>query len=291
VIVALRIAAALIALVVLGACERPRLEGAGAEGPSSERPRLPGDLRFGGISVVGDEVGKPRFSLVADSVRYQHRMTQNGLFTYQNLTELHLSGVRAELYPPQPASEEAGTIDLLGALSLWMGPIAETDGGPAKTPEIESRVLSRTLFERISIRIHVGDRGVVAIEADRGRGTVDLEALLFHGRVVVVDTAGRTLRAPRAIWSDGPAGVYLPEGHELDGETARDDAFFAIDRRGELVGRDPIPEVAYRDRLVELEDRIFEPGEDALIALIFGSGTGLDARARTSENTGSASRH
>lgn len=275
--------AALVALVALPSCGPFRTEELGAGTREAGEPLLPGDLELAGLSVFGGDVGEPRLSLAADGARYERRKTGNGIFTYQNFTELRLSDVSAELHPRQPASASESPFDLLGALSTAIGAFAGSDGASGDEVESEAQLLSRVLFDRLTIRIHSAHGGMVSIEADRARGDPDFEALIFEGPTTLVDSVGHTLRAPRAIWLRDRAGVVVPAGHEIDGEVREREAFFAIDHEGALAERFPVPTVSVLDPLLEMEDRLFGGIESAVLRAVLGIPSSFDLWAEGSE--------
>jgi hypothetical protein len=288
--IATSVASALLALIALASCNPRTAADSAIDARSPGERALPGHLAFSGLSVVGGEIDRHRFSMVADRATYEHRRSASGLFTYQNLTELHLSDVVAELHP-QRLGDEAGThVDLLAALSTWIGRVGETGDLSEGQSETKARRLSRAVFNRLMIRIYTAEDRIVTIQADHARGNADLESLLFHGRVLVVDADGQTLRGPQAIWHREPPGLYVPPGHELAEEVRDREAFFSIDQAGAIVERSPVPTVSYEDPLLELEDTLLGPLENGVLGLVLGFGSSLDVQALLAEDQGAPAR-
>jgi hypothetical protein len=73
--------------------------------------------------------------------------------------------------------------------------------------------------------------------------------------------ASKACRSPRSsategLWSRKFAGIYLPGGHWIQDRYREGEAFFVVSGDGTLASRRPIPSIAYRDEIEEMEARI-----------------------------------
>lgn len=265
----------LAALAALAACGAPGPERkAGAALPWA--PLAVGDLELSGLSVSGDGFGEPRLLLAVERAITERRKTANGVFVYQNLDDLRLSGVSVELHGRQP-SADAPPFDLLGALADEVAELHGRRRTLSRRSEVESRVVSRVFFDALTIRIRLAPGRVVSIQAGRARADAAFRALVLGGGVTVTDAGGATLRAQSALWPRDPPGVSVPAGHRLAGAARDRDAFYAIDATGRLAERQPPPQLSVRDPVQEMEERWLGGVQESLLGVVLGVGPGLGA--------------
>jgi hypothetical protein len=213
---------------------------------------------FTGLSIVGGGEGGGFPSLVADGVRIGKRTSLGGLLVYHDLRDLFVSGAVVRLRPALPDPDGAATsFNLLAELSRHLDPIL----GAGKRDVAAGRGregigLSRVRFEDLSITAELGNRRTLSIVASQARSDPKFESLAFHQSVTITDAEGTELRAVEAVWSRKFAGIYLPGGHWIQDRHSAGEAFFVVSSDGILASRRPIPSIAYRDEIEEMETRI-----------------------------------
>jgi hypothetical protein len=252
-------AACLMPVVVAGLYALAR-GGAGPPdaGASPEVALRQGDVVLTGLSMVGGAEGGASSSLHADAVRIGKRTSLGGLLVYHDLRDLFVSGAALRLRPAAPDPEAAPPpFDLLGALSQQLGPIlgAARPRGAAGGGR-EGLGLSRVRFDGLSVVAELGDGRILSIAARRARIDPRFETLALRESVTITDAEGVERRAAEAVWSREFAGIYFPEGYWIRDRRREGEAFFGVSDDGRLARRRPIPRVAYRDEIEEMEARI-----------------------------------
>ena len=251
-----------IAVATLAVTMLATLSGCGdpAEGRRRAAARPPrGDFALHGLAVESDGDGTPLLSFRADEMRHRRRRTKEGLFTYQNLTEIELSNVVFE-FEPRRRGSSAG-VQLEELMDGLLERVAETAGlsDPdfSEKTDIHSIILTRVLFAGLSIEIRLSEGRKLSIVTAHARANADFRNLVFNGVTTVTDADGVKLRAREAIWSREPAGLYLPSGYVLGSDPRREEAFFVISSEGRLSKSPSLPRIEYRDEIEELDDLIY----------------------------------
>jgi len=158
------------------------------------------------ISVVKKRNQKLFLSLTAD--RIAHRKRSAHFFSYQNVKEIYLSGVSIDVY----LDAESGDNTLQGSLIPLddMNSILTSFGKPPTSPDeftagtiadSELDLLSRIIFENISITIHHSKNRKLSISAKKASVHFDLQNIVFEDSVRITGPFDRTLFSSKAVWS------------------------------------------------------------------------------------------
>jgi hypothetical protein len=257
---ALAVAVPSLVLIVSAGVDRQRSDAVEVSEATASHgvPLRRGDLVFTGLSIVGDGEGGGSSSLVADRVHVGKRTSLGGLLVYHDLEDLFVSRAVVRLRPGLPGPDGAATsFNLLAELSRHLDPILGAGDVEVETGRGRQGVgLSRIRFEGLSITAELGNRRTLSIVARQARTDPKFENLAFHRSVTITDAEGIELRAVEAVWSRKFAGIYLPGGHWIQDRYREGEAFFVVSGDGTLASRRPIPSIAYRDEIEEMEARI-----------------------------------
>jgi hypothetical protein len=212
------------------------------------------------ISIVKRMDNRLFFSFSADRVVHRKRISK--FFVYQNLKEILLSGVQIDFYPYNmrhlknqntliPLDDIGSSFASLGKPST---PIEEYLAGKA---DIDLDLLSRILFEDLSINIYLPSDKKFSITAKFARVNTYFENIVLEGPVTIVDSSGKEMHASEAVWSKKFNGIYLPGGYILNNKQHNGKAFYTIDTKGNFSKVLKIPDIEYVDFIEEREKVLY----------------------------------
>lgn len=219
------------------------------------------NFRIENISIVRKENNKTFFSLTADEIVHRKRFSKH--FHYQNLKEIHLSGVKLDIYMNNISSDTNENIsipldDISNVFaSLGKQPTSLNDYFEGKVQDRDLDLLSRIIFEKVSINIHYSDKKKVSVAAENAAVHFDSQNIVFTGSVKITDPLSRKLHASKAVWSKQFNGIYFPEGYVLQNDYYKNKSFYSMSKDGNLVMLLNIPRIDYRDRLEEAENTFY----------------------------------
>lgn len=217
-------------------------------------------FRLDKISVVKRENARVFFYIFADKVIHRKRISR--LFVYQNLKEIYMSGVKIDFYLYDNTSKnnhESITIPVVDIGSSF------TSFGNPSTPmkdyftgnaDINSDLLTRILFDGLSINIYLPNRKKISLTGKSARLSINFENIVFEGSAKIVASDGKELIASQAVWSKKFNGLYLPDGYKLRNHYTKKEAFFTIDREGRFSKVSQIPKIDYADS-IEDKEKVF----------------------------------
>jgi len=214
------------------------------------------------ISVVKKRNKKLFLSLTAD--RIAHRKRSSHFFYYQNLKEIYLSGVTIDVYLDAETGykiAQDGFIPLIELNSILTSfgkpPTSPDEFTAGKIADSELDLLSRIIFENISITIHHSKNRKLSISAKKASVHFDLNNIVFEDSVRITGPFDRTLCSSKAVWSKRYKGLYFPKGYILQAKNYKKKAFYSLDNNGDLLPLADIPKIDYIDHLGEAEAAIY----------------------------------
>jgi len=210
------------------------------------------------LTIVKREGSNVFYSLTADKVFKRKRITK--FFVYQNLKEICISGSRIDIYPYNKKSLTKSSnvlipVDEIGRSITSMGkPSTPVEDYLAGNADIDLDLLSRLLFEKLILTVHISPQKKISISAARAKVNSDLQNIVFEGGIKVVGSDGTVINTDEAVWSRQYEGMYIPGSYNSGGIMhSRGKSFFSINSEGELVEVPSVPVIAYRDPLEERE--------------------------------------
>jgi len=212
------------------------------------------------ISIKKHEDNRVVFFLLIDKVIHRKRISK--FFVYQNLKEIFLSGVQIDFYPYNMASLKNKTFlipldDLSSTFASLGNPSTPVEDYLAGNADIDLDLLSRILFENLSLNIFLSPDKKISISAKFARVNTDLENIVLEGPVTIVDSDGGEMLASEAVWSKKFNGIYLPEGYILNNKQHKGKAFFAINIKGKFSKVLKLPDIEYKDFIEEREKVLY----------------------------------
>lgn len=217
-------------------------------------------FRLDKISVVKRENGRIFLHLYADSVIHRKRISK--LFVYQNLKEIYISGAKIDFFIYDNTSKNnlrsimIPVVDIGKSFTSFGYSYMTSEDYLAGNGDVDSDVLTRILFDDISINIYLPNKKKLSLLGKIGRSCTDFENIIFEGPASIVSSDGRELIAPKAIWSKKFNGIYLPDGYTLQSNYIKKETFFIIDQEGRFSRISRSPKIVYRD-LIEEKEKIF----------------------------------
>lgn len=217
-------------------------------------------FRLDKISIIKRENDRVFFYIFADKVIHRKRISR--LFVYQNLKEIYMSGVKIDfyLYDNTPKNYHKGiTIPLAGIDSCFKSfgnPATPMEYYSSGNADINSDLLTRILFDGLSINIYLPNRKKISIEGKSARLSINFEDIVFEECAKIVSSDGKELYASQAVWSKKFNGIYLPDGYKLQKNYTKKEAFFTIDREGRFLKASQIPKIDYADP-IEDKEKVF----------------------------------
>ncbi|MFZ3135887.1 MAG: hypothetical protein WA126_00680 [Thermodesulfovibrionales bacterium] len=219
------------------------------------------NFRIENISIVRKENNRTFFSLTADEIVHRKRFSK--LFHYQNLKEIHLSGVKLDIYMNNISSDTNENIsipldDISNVFaSLGKQPTSLNDYFEGKVQDRDLDLLSRIIFEKVSINIHYSDKKKVSVAAENAAVHFDSQNIVFTGSVKITDPLSRKLHASKAVWSKQFNGIYFPEGYTFHNSQYRNKSFYAVSKDGDFSRLWDIPAIDYADYLDIAENKLY----------------------------------
>jgi hypothetical protein len=220
------------------------------------------DFQAENISISNIENGRTLFSIAADRVVHRKRVSR--FFVYQNLKELCLTGARINIFQVKHAlqtSHDSVSLplgDIGGSFMSFGKPATSMESYLAGIPDADLDILSRVLFEDLSIAIDISVGRKISFRAGRARINLDFENIIFDGPLRIVDAAGTELTAQLGVWTNKHNGIYLPKGFVFKGDIYNGEGFYALNGKGEFFRGRRLPKVNYMDPLDDREDFINE---------------------------------
>lgn len=214
------------------------------------------------ISVVKKRGNKTFLYLTAD--RLAHRKRSSLFFYYQNLKEIYVSGVTIDVYLDaesgyKTVQDSIIPLDELNSILTSFGrpPTSPDEFAAGTIADSELDLLSRIIFENISITIHHSKNRKLFISAKKASVHFDLHNIVFEDSVRITGPFDRTLCSSKAVWSKRFKGLYFPEGYVLQAKNHKKKAFYSLDNNGDLLPLADIPKIDYIDHLGEAEAAIY----------------------------------
>ena len=212
------------------------------------------------ISIAKREGNRLFFSFSAYKVIHRKRISK--FFVYQNLKEILLSGVQIDFYPYNMASLKNKNIlipldDIISSCASLGRPSTPIEEYLAGKADIDLDLLSRVVFENLSLNIFLSSDKQFSISAKLARVNVDFENIVLEGPIKIVDSKGKELHASEAVWSRKFNGIYLPEGYILNNKQHKRKAFYAIDTKGNFSKILKTPDIEYVDFIEEREKVLY----------------------------------
>lgn len=133
-------------------------------------------------------------------------------------------------------------------------PIEEYLAGNA---DIDLDLLSRILFENLSLNIFLSPDKKISISAKFARVNTDLENIVLEGPITIVDSDRGEMLASEAVWSRKFNGIYLPDGYVLNNKQFKGKAFYTIDTKGKFSKALKLPDIEYKDFIEEREKVLY----------------------------------
>ncbi len=217
------------------------------------------------ITLVKKENGQAVLRLSADKIVRRRRSSK--LFFYHNLKELYLSGVRIDVLSSADASADPDKkihlpLAFIGSCLASMGgkPLMSLTDYVAGKADIHSKVLSRLIFEGMSLNLYLSRDKQISFNALRASINADFSNIVFEGSVRIIDSDNGEIRASSAVWSNKYGGIYFPEGYVKKNNNYRK-TFYYLNEPGNFIKAAKLPQIDYAD--------ILENREKALYALMF----------------------
>ncbi|MDH4230827.1 MAG: hypothetical protein OEW04_02230 [Nitrospirota bacterium] len=208
------------------------------------------------LAIVMREGGKVVFSLSADKIFKRKRISK--FFVYQNLKEICISGVKIDIYSYNKKSLTNNNVlipvDEIGRSVTSMGkPSTPVEDYLAGNADIDLDLLSRLLFEKLTLAIHTSPKKKMLIEAESAKINIDMENIVFEGDIKVIDSDGVVINTEEVVWSRKHAGIYIPGKYNVGSMFSTGKSFFGINRNGEVLKMLAVPVIEYVDPLEERE--------------------------------------
>jgi len=212
------------------------------------------------ISIARRKDNRLFFSFSADKVIHRKRISK--FFVYHNLKEIELSGIKIDFYPYKKASLKNKNIliplDDIGSSFASLGkPSTPMEDYLAGDSDIDLDLLSRILFQNMSLNIFLAPQKKFSITAKLGLINTDFENIVLEGPVTVTDSDNKKLLAARSVWSNKFNGLYLPDGYTLENKGHKGKTFFAITKNGKFLKIRKCPNIVYTDFVEEREKVLY----------------------------------
>jgi hypothetical protein len=253
-----------------------------------------------GFTIIEQNGNEKLLTLSAKQLIHRKRKTQ--FFIYQNLKELYLQNTQILFSPPHDtaqkeqqaiqvpspsATEQPGKnfdtvqkeqqvipFELIGKSFESFGSFKSSiDEVLSGEPDINLDILSRVIFDGLSMIIVLPDKKQFSIQADIAIVPTDFRHLVFTGNVRMESGTGQIIAASQAVWSCKDGGFFFPNGHILENRQDNDPAFYNVMLTGALTRRNPTLFVDYADPLETKEKEFQEDiakGMPIYARLIFG---------------------
>ena len=201
------------------------------------------------------------FSISADKVVHRKRISR--LFVYQNLKEIYMKVVKIDFYPHDNVSINkneniAIPVNDIGGSFISLGkPPTPIEDYLAGRVDVKLDLLTRLLFEDLSINIHLPNSKKISLAARSAHINTDFKNIIMEGAVRIIASDGKELIAPEAVWSKKFNGVYLPDGYILPDGFHQRKAFFVINQNGKFLRMSGTPDITYTDFIDEKENVLY----------------------------------
>lgn len=210
------------------------------------------------LRKIGD---KTCFSLIANKV--VHRKRSSRLFYYENIKEIVVSDANISIYECGGLSNKASDsnamlFDNIKCLATSFGkpPMSVEDYIDTKMADKDLSIMSRVIFENVSINMHWSNNSRMTITATNADLSADLENMIFTGSVEVIDASKRKFSSSKAVWSKKHRGIYFPEGYVSQNKEHRNGTLFSVNRKGEFFNM-VTTAIQYIDLVEKNEDEFY----------------------------------
>jgi hypothetical protein len=213
------------------------------------------------VSIVRRKDGKMLFSMSAKMIVHRKRISR--LFIYHNLKEILISGVRIDFYPYNNGFEKNQKpialpfIDIFNSVTSFGKPSTPTEDYIMGNVDDNFDLLSRLLFEDLSINIYLTNNKKISICTKFARINSDFKNIVLEGLVKVIDSDGNELHASDVVWSKKFNGIYLPGRYMLNNKQYKGKAFYAMDTKGKFSKVLKTPNIEYADFIKEREKILY----------------------------------
>jgi hypothetical protein len=211
------------------------------------------------VSLVNKKNSNTFFSLTAERITHRKRVSK--LFIYQNIKEISVSGAKIDIYVYKDSSatkfnNNSTLLDNIKAITTALGksPTAPEDYLNNRIADSELEILSRMIFDDLSINIYLSKEKRISIHSTNASINANLENIVFAGDVNIVDSNNRLFISPKAVLSNKYWGIYFPEGYVVKNRAHKKRAFYAINQQGNFLKTLNMLTIQYLDLIDKSEN-------------------------------------
>jgi hypothetical protein len=218
-------------------------------------------FKLGKIELVEYDRDDLVIKITADSIIRRKRKSK--LFEYQNLKELCVKNIILNVYLNKrnlPLNNSGFPFTILNKCMMSLSgtnTLKSMESYLQETTDIDLDILSRMLFEGVSLNINYPSGGLLAISAESATIGGDFRNLIMSGDVVITSRHGDTIRAPQAVLSHKFNGILFPSGHLRQKTYHKRQTFYRFASDGKIVKSHKTPKIRYTDLVEESEEKFY----------------------------------
>lgn len=219
------------------------------------------DFTAENVSLVKKRNSNIFFTLTANKVTHRKRISK--LFVYQNIKEIFISGAKMDIFiynnsSPLTSNDNSPFIAEIISIPTSFGkpPTSIEDYLNSKVRDSDLEILSRMIFEDISINIYLSENKRISITSINATINADLENIVFAGDVKITDSNNRYFCSSKAVWSQKYKGIYFPEGYVIKNREYKNKALYSINEQGEFLKGLSALTIQYLDLIEKNENEI-----------------------------------